>query len=206
MLSFVEKKLKDEFPGAHIPIVAGSAWWASSALNLDGMALDRLFERRSLGYLGELGLVPREELVRGAMEYAAHRERLRQALLATSGLPAMHRAVTDLMGSSQAAQCLGRSRDASGRLPAPARVPHAAEIESLTDARRAMATAPPRSQDQLLQLEQEARVLNEVGLQIGESGKNIGAQLAGIIQEEMDQLRSGLEWAVRGTHRWKAMF
>jgi hypothetical protein len=59
-----------------------------------------------------------------------------------------------------------------------------------------MVTAPPRSHDQLLQLEQEARVLNEVGVQIGESGKNIEAQLTDIIHEEMDELRIGLERAV----------
>ncbi len=197
VLSFVERKLKDEFPGAHIPIVAGSALWASSALNLDGMALDRLFERRSLGYIAERGFVPREELARGAMEYAAHRERLRQALIATSGLPAMHRAVTDLMGSSQAAQCLGQIARCFAEIANASEGATRSELEGLTEARRTAATASPRSQDQLLQLEQEAQLLNAVGLQIGESGKNIEAQLAGIIHEEMDQLRSGLEWAVK---------
>jgi hypothetical protein len=195
--SFVERKLREEFPGAHIPIVAGSAWWGLSALNLEGPVLDRLFERRSLGYLHERGLVPRDELVRGAMDYAAHRERFRQALIQMSGLPAMHRAVTDLMGSSQAAQCLGQIARCFGEIAGASEGATRGELESLTEARRAMATAAPRSQDQLLQLEQEASLLNAVGLQIGESGKNIEAQLAEIIQEEMEQLRSGLEWAVK---------
>jgi hypothetical protein len=196
VLSYVEKKLRDEFPGAHIPIVAGSAWWASSALTLDGPVLDRLFERRSLGYLGELGLVPRDELVRHAMNYAAHRERLRQALLATSGLPAMHRVVTDLMGSSQAAQALGQIARCFAEIASASESATRSELGSLTDVRGATVTAPPRSHDQLLQLEQEARVLNEVGLQIGQSGKNIEAQLADIIHEEMDALRAALQWAV----------
>ncbi len=37
-------------------------------------------------------------------------------------------------------------------------------------------------------------MLNEVGLQIGESGKNIGAQLAGIIQEDVHRGVGAGEW------------
>lgn len=196
VLTFVEGKLKEEFPGAHIPIVAGSAWWASSALNLDAHALDRLFERRSLGYLGQMGLVPYDELVRHAMDYAAHRDRFRKALLTTSGLPAMHRAVTQLMGSSQAAQCLGQIARCFSEIASASESATRSELGSLTVQQRSAATASPRSHDQLLQLEQEARVLNEVGLQIGESGRNIEAQLADLIHEEMSELRASLQRAV----------
>lgn len=196
VLTFIERKLKVEFPGAHIPIVAGSALWASAALNLDGAALDKLFERRSLGYLGDLGLVPPDELVRHAMEYTGHRERFRRALLSTSGLPAMHRVVGELMGSTQAAHALAQIAQCFAEMARASESATRSELGSIAEAEAGAATGLPRSHDQLLKLEQEARVLNEVGLQIGESGKNIERQLTDIIHEEMETLRADLQRAI----------
>ena len=48
VIMYVEKKLQANFPGARIPIVAGSAAWANGALKGDDETLDRLLERSSL--------------------------------------------------------------------------------------------------------------------------------------------------------------
>jgi hypothetical protein len=130
------------------------------------------------------------------MNFATHRERFRQALLSTSGLPAMHRVMGDLMSSSQAAQALGQIAQYFGEIVRASESASRSELGSLAEADARAATGLPRSDDELLRLEQEARVLNEVGLQIGESGKNIERQLGEIIHEEMEMLRGDLERAV----------
>ena len=47
VLMYVEKKLQVNFPGARIPIVAGSAAWANGALKGDDETLSRLLQRSS---------------------------------------------------------------------------------------------------------------------------------------------------------------
>ena len=68
VIMYVEKKLQVNFPGARIPIVAGSAAWANGALKGDDETLSRLLQRSSSGYLAEIGLVQPQDLELDASE------------------------------------------------------------------------------------------------------------------------------------------
>jgi signal recognition particle receptor subunit beta len=197
VLAYVERRLALEFPGAHIPVVAGSAWWAGCARSLDEQTLDRLFERPSFTYLAEAGLLRGEDLVRPAMDHSASRERLCDSLYMSSGLPAMYAAIADLMNSSSPAVLIGQIARCFAEMARSSESGADGEIERLTEPGDAALPAfTARAPEQLERLQREARVLEEAQRHIEDSGKSIETQLAGIIAEEMQALSSALQGAV----------
>jgi signal recognition particle receptor subunit beta len=192
VLIYVEKKLQAEFPGASIPVIAGSAAWANFALMPDAEVFGHILERRSFGYLTELGLVQQEDRTLSALSDPARRQRLCGALLAASGLPAMYHAVADRIGSSQAARSQLQVARCFREMAQASASSLRYELEGLQDSR----TASKRRQDELTQLEKSTKLLNEVAENVERSAKNIEHQLLRIIDEEMDALRSALRSAV----------
>ncbi len=193
VLMYVEKKLKDNFPGARIPLVAGSAAWANCALKPDDNSLLRLMQRPSLGYLSDIGLVQPQDLTPDALNDVESRERLRSALFAASGLPTMYRAVADCMGSSQAAHMqMQTARWFGGMANASAK---AANFE-LESSRAELPSAGSGASDTRVALERETGALNEVAANVERSAKNIELQFSTIIGEEMTGLRQALQTVV----------
>jgi hypothetical protein len=194
VLVYIEKKLKLLFPGARIPIVAGSAAWASCAIEDDTGSLDRLFERPSLGYLVDAGLVHPEDLEWRAINDPAARDRLRRALYTASGLPAMYRTIAEHMGSCQAAQVqLQTARRFSEMVHASA---NASRYELQTSASGAAGTPAQRHPTDPVSLANEARTLDQVAKNVEQSAKTIEQQLGIMIAEEMGALRHALQSAV----------
>jgi signal recognition particle receptor subunit beta len=192
VLIYVEKKLQAEFPGASIPVIAGSAAWANCALVPDAAAFTHILERRSFRYLAELGLVDEEDRTPNAMLDPARRQRLCSGLMAASGLPTVYHAITDRLGSSQAARsqlqvarCFREMAQASaGSLRY--------ELESVTSSH----LQAKRQKEAAAELAQRTRVLDEVAANVERSGQNIEHQLLRILDEEMGALRSALRAAV----------
>lgn len=190
VLMYVEKKLKADFPGAHIPIIAGSAAWANAALLNDDESLQRLLQRSSSNHLADIGLVRPQDLQPEAFGDAATRARLHAAFLAASGIPTMYRAVTDYMGSGQAARLqMQTARWFSEMANASAK---AASMELHT----ASTSAGSRNANERQALERETTVLSEVAANVERSAKTIEQQFSSIINEEMTTLRSSLQSVV----------
>ena len=80
VLMYVEKKLEANFPGARIPIVAGSAALGQRRAQGDDETLHRLMQRSSLGYLADIGLVQPQDLTQ---QYVLRGEQ-RRILLTTA--------------------------------------------------------------------------------------------------------------------------
>ena len=193
VIMYVEKKLQVNFPGARIPIVAGSAAWATGALKGDDETLSRLLQRPSSGYLAEIGLVQPRDLELDALHDAGVRERLRSALFTASGLPSMYRVVADAMRTSQAAltqmqtaRWFGDMANASAK---------AANFE-LESSRAEVPSVGARASDERVALERETGVLNEVAANVERSAKHIETQFSAIIGEEMTALRRALQVVV----------
>jgi signal recognition particle receptor subunit beta len=192
VLVFVEKKLQAEFPGASIPVIAGSAAWANFAIMPNPEVYGHILERSSFSYLTELGLVQEEDRSLGALGDPERRQRLCRGLLTASGLPAVYLAIADRMASSQAARsqlqiarCFREMAQAStGSLRY--------ELETLEDSR----TVSRRNQDEIAEIEKNAALLNDVAANVERSARNIEHQLLRIIDEEMDALRGALRAAV----------
>ncbi len=86
----VQAVISREFPNARIPVVVGSALWANGALDTAANA-GRLWRPELTGYARETGaLEPREQA-------PASPERLREALFACSGIPAIASHLSGLM-------------------------------------------------------------------------------------------------------------
>ena len=199
VIMYVEKKLQVNFPGARIPIVAGSAAWANGALKGDDETLSRLLERSSSRYLADLGLVQPQDLEFDALDDAAARERLRSALFTASGLPAMYRVVADAMGTSQAALTQMQTARWFGDMASASAKAANFELES---SRAEPPQAAVRVADERVALERETSVLNEVAANVERSAKHIDAQFTSIIGEEMTSLRQSLQ-AVVDSHAAK---
>ena len=193
VLMYVEKKLQVNFPGARIPIVAGSAAWANGALKGDDETLSRLLQRSSSGYLAEIGLVQPQDLELDALNDAGARERLRSALFTASGLPSMYRVVADAMGTSQAALTQMQTARWFGDMAIASAKAANFELElSRNEAQRGGA----RGADERVALERETGVLNEVAANVERSAKHIETQFSAIIGEEMTALRRALQVVV----------
>lgn len=196
VLIYVEKKLQAEFPGAQIPVVAGSAAWANCALRPDANTFNRLFERRSFGYLAELGLVGEDDLAPGAINDPVRRQHLCKALFAASGLPAMCLAVAGRMGASQAAHIQLQIARCFSEMTQASASSLRYELESLQEPGLAKPPTSKPQEEERAELEQKAKLLNDVALNVEHSAKNIEQQLALIIDEEMNALRGALQSAV----------
>jgi signal recognition particle receptor subunit beta len=192
VLIYVEKKLQAEFPGASIPVIAGSAAWANFAFNPDAEAFGHILERRSFDYLTELGLVQYEDRTPSALDDAARRQRLCGALLTASGMPAVYHAVADRMGSSQAARSQLQIARCFREMAQASASSLRCEMEGLQDSR----SASKRRQAELKELAKSTELLNEVAANVERSAKTIEHQLLRMIDEEMIALRKGLRSAV----------
>ncbi len=192
VLIYVEKKLQAEFPGASIPVIAGSAAWANFALRPDAEVFDHILERSSFGYLTELGLVQNEDRTPSAMNDPARRQRLCKGLFTASGLPAIYHVIADRIGSSQAARSQLQIARCFREMAQASASSLRYEMENLRDSRK----ASERQHEELAELEKQAKVLDEVADNVERSAKNIEHQLLRIIDEEMDALRSALRSAV----------
>jgi signal recognition particle receptor subunit beta len=196
VLVYVERKLQAEFPGAQIPIVAGSASWANSALKADAQSLIRLIERPSLDYLAEIGLVRPQDLEPDGLGDPAIRERLCRALLAASGLPAMYSYIADLVGSSQAARTQLRIARCFGEMAHASASSARYELQNLQDPRNSGSGPHEPRPNEVEAIERSARLLNDVATNVEQSAKNIEKQLTSIIGEEMVALHQALQSAV----------
>jgi signal recognition particle receptor subunit beta len=196
VLMYVEKKLRADFPGAHIPIIAGSAAWANGALLGDENCLRRHLQRSSATYLADIGLVEAKDLQVEAVDDPDSRARLCNAFLSASAIPTMYRAVADYMSSGQVARMqMQTARWFSEMANASAK---AASFELHT----ASTSASTRTANERLALERETAVLSEVAANVERSAKSIEQQFSSIIAEEMNKLRASLQ-AVVDSHAAK---
>ncbi len=192
VLIYVEKKLQAEFPGAAIPVIAGSAAWANCALTPDTATLEHILKRPSFTYLHELGLVQPQDRSPSAIADPGRRQRLCQGLLTASGLPAVYHAIADRIGASQAARSQLQVARCFREMAQASASSLRYEIESL----KVEHQQTRRQQDELVQIDQSTLVLDEVAQNVQRSGQNIEHQLLCILDEEMDALRAALRRAV----------
>ena len=187
---FVKKRIAREFPDADIPIITGSARWANAAMNQS--SLSQPFDRRSLAYFVETGLMRREDLVRTAQPSSPPRSDLKDALLTSSGVPAVYKAIDKLMFESHSAHVLRQVAQCYAELARASEATIGAELQQLTELQSTAATTARRVDSQLPRLDAELRQLGEVSQIIETSAKSIDEQMHEIVQEEVTSLRQSL--------------
>lgn len=192
VLIYVEKKLQAEFPGASIPVIAGSAAWANCAYAANDELFAHILQRSSCGYLAELGLIADDDCTLGALSDPLRRERLSNALVTASGLPAIYSAIAERTGASEAARSQLQVARCFSEMARASASSMRAELEAVKNGHgTAQVGAEKRAE-----LERQARTLDEVADNVNRSGRHIEHQLLRILDEEMQALRSGLTAAV----------
>jgi hypothetical protein len=107
VLRFVNDRLAAEFPGARIPVVHGSAWWATQALTFEPSAVAKTLTRPSAAHLFRRGFLQQGDADPRALADPATQARVMQALYAMSGMPALYEAFDSLINTTGTAFSMG---------------------------------------------------------------------------------------------------
>ncbi len=189
VMSFVRERISAEFPGAEIPVIAGSARWATYALDPERPAIERVFQPRSLTYFMEVGQLKREDLVRSASDGGPKRDELRKALFACSGIPGIYHAVSTMMTGCHCAHVLKQLSHCFGEMGRGAENATQFELDQLKDLHSLSLSQAHHTGRQMQKLDNEIRQLQEVSNVIKDSAKNLSDQMRDIIAEEADAMQ-----------------
>ena len=197
VMSFVREKIAGEFPGAEIPVIAGSARWAMHALDPERPAIERVFQPRSLNYFIEVGQLRREDLVRPASDGGPKRDELRKALFACSGIPGIYHAVSSMMSGCHAAHVIKQLAHCFGEMGRGVEKTTKFELDQLKDLHSLALSQAHHSGRQMQKLDNEIRQLQDVSNVIKESAQSISKQMHEIIAEEADAMQVAMSREVQ---------
>lgn len=195
VLRFVRERLAEEFPGARIPVVHGSAWWAIQALAFEPQAIVKTLQRRSATHLFRSGLLEARDADPRALADPETQARVSHALHAMSGMPALYEAFDDIAGLTNPAFSLSLVARGFADMSHACEQAAAAELQLLLAdrARRQKPTAGNQSgPDSLAIHARERELLRSVSLNIDASAKAISEIFGHVIAEEQARLRATL--------------
>lgn len=198
---FVKDRLTHEFPGASIPIVSGSARWASAAQLSSPEAIQSLLDERTTRFLTISGLVKPEELevARGPEAHGTPElQKVRGALAAASGIPAVYKAVSESLHESHCAHVIRQVANCYVEMAHSNRQGLQVSVQALEQRHIRSSDMALKAKDELGRLDAEISQLNQVSEIIHKSSQNIEQQLAAIIDEELKALRARLDAEVDG--------
>ena len=196
VVGFIEQRLAEEFPNSHIPVVYGSAWWANQAYAFEPHAAERILARQSAGYLLRAGLITQGELTPASLASSDFCDRLRQSLLAMSGIPALGQAIESLMSVARPSYVQRKIARSFAEMARACESAARSELQILL-ASDANARAPrPEAEDNFAIYGRERDLIVAVASDIEASAAGIEAQLARIILEEKEALRSALQASI----------
>ncbi|MDX2257658.1 MAG: dynamin family protein [Hyphomicrobiaceae bacterium] len=188
---FVRRRIAREFPDTEIPIIAGSARWAVEAMPGPDGKLMRAPDPRTLNHLVDKGYLRRESLVRAAGAGLGSEE-IGKALLAASGLPEVHAAVSRIMATSHPALVIRQVASCYGEMAAASEAGARGELASLERLHAAARSTADSAVRQLETFDKELTELEQAATIIERSSQSIEAQMREIIAEEMGRLSEQL--------------
>ncbi len=195
VLGFVRERLAQEFPGAKIPVVHGSAWWAIQALAFEPQAIVKTLQRPSAAHLFRSGLLEASDADPRSLADPATQARVSHALHAMSGMPALYDAFEDIAGLTNPAFSLSLIARGFADMSRACEQAAAAELNLLL-ADRARRQKTPTSgttaRDNLSIHAHERDLLQSVSANIDASAKAIGEIFSRVIMEEQSRLRASL--------------
>lgn len=190
--AFVRERLAREFPDASIPVVYGSAAWATQSMLFEPQVVSRLLTRPSASGLFRSGLLRPTDAEPKALADPETRQRVSHALYAMSGMPAVYDAVESMMWLAQPAFAL--SLIARGFAEMSNGCERAAEAELmalLADRSRHLASRSAPTSTELNRRERD--LLIEVSANIDASAQAIGTLFARLVDEERARIKGALD-------------
>ena len=190
----VRARLNAEFPGAEIPLVAGSAWWGNCALAREAPEFDTCLSGRAIKYFQIKNYLRREDLVRPVGQGEA--PNLRAALYEASGLQQINRALDQMLAGGQSAYVLRQLAASFTELARTSESTIRQELQSLSDTNTTVLAASEHWDRELARLRKELQALQEIGGVIDAASAQFREDMMAIVTEEMRLLRARLLGAI----------
>ncbi|MGE5266790.1 MAG: dynamin family protein, partial [Deltaproteobacteria bacterium] len=195
VLRFVTDRLAAEFPGARIPVVHGSAWWATQALSFEPDAVAKTLARPSATHLFRRGFLQQGDADPRALVDPETQARVAHALYAMSGMPALYEAFENLINTTGTAFSMGLVARGFADMSRACEQAAEAELKILL-ADRARGQRPPGishgSSDSPAIHSRERDLILSVSANIEVSAKMIEEIFSRVIAEEQARLRTSL--------------
>jgi signal recognition particle receptor subunit beta len=188
----VRRRLDRELAGAAVPIVAGSAAWAMTAIEAAGDGINPVVDARCLAYLQERGLLRREDLVRPAGAPVGDTPQLSAALLAGSGIPEVHEAIGAMLGGCRATHIVAQIVGGLGEIARAAHDQARADAARMSRDFETASAASEQGARELERLRAEMARLEEAVRVVESSERQYREQLAGVVAEETTALHGEL--------------
>jgi tRNA U34 5-carboxymethylaminomethyl modifying GTPase MnmE/TrmE len=187
----VRRRLRNEFPGSDIPLIAGSAWWGNCALTNGTADLDRCVDGRAINYLLHKGIWPPANVAHAVEGDQDASVGIRSALFSGSGLTQIYAAVNELLGKSRNAYLLQQMTSCFIEM---ARASEGAAREELQSLERSYSTTlnAERTQSELSRLRGELQRLQQVSTVIDSSAALFKQRQLEIVTNELGTLRNRL--------------
>jgi hypothetical protein len=195
VLASVRRRLHNEFPGADIALIAGSARWANCAV-ADAAGFAHVPGSRALSYLQHKGHLQREQIVRQQQRGGDAMSALRPALFAGSGLGEVYQALNELLGASHDAYVLRQMTACFAEMVRASESTTRQELESLSHSHADTLAATEHTQSELSRLRGELTRLNDVSSVIDKSAALFKERQMEIVSRELSGLRHHLLGAV----------
>jgi hypothetical protein len=181
LLASVRRRLRNEFPGADMALIGGSARWANSALGSDMPHFDP--RSRDRNYLEHKGFLRRDE---------PSADRLRAALFGASGLKQVCEALNQLLSASHYAYVLRQMTACFTEMVRASESATRQELQSLSSSPEdALATAE-RARSELARLRGELQRLSDVSSIIEKSAALFKERQMDIVTNELSALHARL--------------
>jgi hypothetical protein len=197
----IRRRLRNELPGAEIPLIPGSAWWGNCALAGPAANLSRCLERHTLDYMERKGLLQRGDLARPAERDEAG-SGFREALFVVSGLSQVYAALNRSLSQSHYSHVLRQMTSCFGKVVNITENASLEELQSLSQGRADAAVIAKNVQSELSRVRGESQRLQTTLVTINRSSTLFRERLQEIVTSELAALRDRLLHRV-GTYALK---
>lgn len=193
VLDEVRAGLTREFPGADIPVVAGSAYWAELALTGTPADFRDTLTSDVRGYAAR-------DVVGGddnkANTNLAELKHPAELLMVCSGLPALNRELAKISLSSHASHVLNQIADSMIELGQVTVSGARQELQALTEAQARIQTETPSIEQELADINERVRASEELLAALNTYLLDIGARSTQLVHDRCDVLFDSLSSAV----------
>lgn len=197
IVQHVRQGLRREFPDIEIPIVAGSAYWAGLAIGGSEAEMSRAFTPKAAAYIAQMGARPDGKIASLSIE-SESREHLAEALLASSGLPALSQLLEGITLRSHAGQVMKQIKASLAELVQVRANAARHELEALATEARAEVTNQHQGEAELKLIAADIEDNNRLTVSLHSLVIDLEARSDQVIEDRMDSMREMLRDVLHG--------
>jgi len=198
IMQHVRVGLRREFPDIEIPIVAGSAHWAGLAISGAEAEIKRAFQPKAAAYIAQMAARGSASASLSAPIESLSHERLAQALIASSGLPALSDVLEHLTLRSHAGQVLKQVKASFAELVHVYGNAARHELEGLATEARVEVTSVQQGEEELRLIAAEIEDNNRLTASLHSLVIDLQARTDQVIEDRCDSMNEMLRDVLLG--------